>query len=219
MKRVISENCRIPVKMWLDDLEPEALQQAVNLANLPFAFRHVALMPDSHTGYGMPIGGVLATSGVVIPNAVGVDIGCGMCALKTPYKEIVREDLEEIINEVKKVIPVGFDKHEELDLNIDLISEPDFNFWKESIIYKEWENAILSLGTLGGGNHFIEIQKGSDGFVWIMIHSGSRNLGKKVADHYNKIAIKLNEQWFSSVPKKWDLAFLPINTEEGKRYI
>ena len=82
MKSVIDTE-RIPIKLWLDSIEEGALQQARNLANLPFAFSHVALMPDAHEGFGMPIGGVLATDGVVIPNAVGVDIGCGMCAIKT----------------------------------------------------------------------------------------------------------------------------------------
>ena len=75
------------------------------------------------------------------------------------------------------------------------------------------------MGTLGGGNHFIEIQKGSDGHIWIMIHSGSRNLGKQVADYYNKLAVKLNDKWYSSIPKNWELAFLPIDNEEGKSYI
>ena len=84
----INNDNRIPIKMWLDDIEDGALEQAKNLANLPFAFKHVAIMPDSHQGYGMPIGGVLATKGVVIPNAVGVDIGCGMCAVKTSLTNI-----------------------------------------------------------------------------------------------------------------------------------
>ena len=82
-----------------------------------------------------------------------------------------------------------------------------------------YENALRSIGTLGGGNHFIEIQKGSDGYIWIMIHSGSRNLGKQVADHYNKIAIELNKKWYSSVDVKQELAFLPIDSEEGQNYI
>ncbi len=87
MQKVISTE-RLPIKLWLNNLDDEAMQQARNLANLPFAYKHIAIMPDSHTGYGMPIGAVLATQSVVIPNAVGVDIGCGMCALKTNLKEI-----------------------------------------------------------------------------------------------------------------------------------
>jgi tRNA-splicing ligase RtcB len=87
------------------------------------------------------------------------------------------------------------------------------------IVGGEFSNALKSLGTLGGGNHFIEIQKGSDGHIWIMIHSGSRNLGKQVADHYNKIAIDLNEKWHSAVPKEWELAFLPVESDEGQAYL
>jgi len=85
MKKVIDTE-RVPIKLWLDDVDENTLYQARNLANLPFVFKHVCLMPDAHTGYGMPIGGVMATDGVIVPNAVGVDIGCGMCAVKTDLK-------------------------------------------------------------------------------------------------------------------------------------
>ena len=94
---------RIPIKMWLTDIEEGAVKQAMNLANLPFLFKHVAIMPDSHVGYGMPIGGVIATKGVVIPNAVGVDIGCGMCAVRTSLKEIDRETLKKIMKQLKTI--------------------------------------------------------------------------------------------------------------------
>jgi tRNA-splicing ligase RtcB len=87
------------------------------------------------------------------------------------------------------------------------------------VVSKEYNSALIQLGTLGGGNHFIEIQKDNDDNIWIMIHSGSRNLGYKVAQHYNKIAIDLNTKWHSQVPKKWDLAFLPIETQEAKAYL
>jgi tRNA-splicing ligase RtcB len=100
MKIITSEN--IPIKMWLEDIEPGALQQAKNLANLPYAFRHIALMPDSHEGYGMPIGGVLAAKDVIIPNAVGVDIGCGMCAVRTSLDSIEKSALRNILTEIKR---------------------------------------------------------------------------------------------------------------------
>jgi tRNA-splicing ligase RtcB len=173
-------------------------------------------MPDSHQGYGMPIGGVLATKGVIIPNAVGVDIGCGMCAVKTSLTELDKETLKNIMGEIRKVIPVGFNKHNEKQDESLMPEAPDI---LPVICSREYNNALKSLGTLGGGNHFIEIQKGNDGYIWIMIHSGSRNLGKQVADHYNKIAEKLNEKWFSSVDKKQELAFLPLDSDEGKSYI
>jgi len=206
---------KLPIKMWLEEIEDGAMKQIENLANLPFAFKHIAIMPDSHQGYGMPIGGVLATKDVIIPNAVGVDIGCGMCAVKTSLTEIDTETLKNIMGEIRKQIPMGFNHHKEAQLGMPEVE----NQASLPIIDSEWGSAKKQLGTLGGGNHFIEIQKGSDGHIWIMLHSGSRNLGKKVADHYNKIAVELNSKWFSSVPKEWELAFLPIYSEDGKDYI
>lgn len=213
MKQVITTEKK-PIKLWLDDIEEGALEQAKNLANLPFIFKHIAIMPDSHQGYGMPIGAVMATEGVVVPNAVGVDIGCGMCAVKTSLTEIDIETLKKIMGEIRKTIPVGFNKHKEAQ-NEDLMPKREYT----SVIFEQYENARKSLGTLGGGNHFIEIQKGSDGFIWIMIHSGSRNLGKTVADHYNKLAVKMNERMFSSIPTEQELAFLPLDSQEGKDYL
>lgn len=212
---------KIPIKIWTDEIENGALEQAKNLANLPFAFKHIAIMPDTHQGFGMPIGGVLATKDVIVPNAVGVDIGCGMCAVKTSLTEIDKETLKKIMGEIRKAIPVGFNKHkEEQDEKLmpQRSMEQTVNMDKYTpIVEKEYSNALKSLGTLGGGNHFIEIQKGSDGYIWIMIHSGSRNLGKQVADYYNKIAIELNKKWFSDVQK--ELNFLPVDSEEGQSYI
>lgn len=207
---------KIHIKLWLDDIEDGAMAQVRNLANLPFAYHHIAIMPDSHQGYGMPIGGVLATQGVVIPNAVGVDIGCGMCAVKTSITDIDTDTLKEIMSEIRKVVPVGFGHHKEKqDANLMPKGLVDL----EGVVGREYENALTQLGTLGGGNHFIEIQKGSDGHIWIMIHSGSRNFGLKVAEHYNKLAVKLNDKWHSSIPKEWELAFLPLDTQEAQDYI
>lgn len=217
MKKVINTEKK-PIKVWLEDIEDGALEQAENLANLPFTYKWVSIMPDSHQGYGMPIGGVLAAENVVIPNAVGVDIGCGMCAVKTSLTDIDTETLKRIIGEIRKVVPVGFNKHKEKQ---DIINMPVSTLSQnnESIIFKEFDNALYPLGTLGGGNHFIEIQKGDDGHIWIMIHSGSRNLGLKVANYYNEVAKELNKKWFSGVDEKHDLAFLPVDSEEGKAYI
>lgn len=205
---------KLPVKMWLDDIEEGALQQAKNLANLPFAFKHVAIMPDSHQGYGMPIGGVLATDQVVIPNAVGVDIGCGMCAVKTSLTEIDTATLKKIMGEIRKAVPVGFSHHKDKQ---DPLLLPHKTF--TSIVDRELGNALTQLGTLGGGNHFIEIQKGNDGHIWIMIHSGSRNIGLKTASHYNKAAIELNEKWRTAIPKEQELAFLPMGERLADNYI
>lgn len=216
MKRVISEGCTVPVKMWLNDVDENALAQARNLANLPFIFKHVALMPDCHSGYGMPIGGVIATKGAIIPNAVGVDIGCGMCAVKTSLNEINTDVLKKVMSGIRELVPLGFDHHQDAQEEslMPLLGKVPEN----GVVHRQYTAARKQIGTLGGGNHFIEIQKGSDNHVWIMIHSGSRNIGLKVAEHYNKLAIRLNEQWHSSVDKKQDLAFLPIETQEAKDY-
>ncbi len=215
--KIISESCKIPVKLWLDDIEEGALNQAINISNLPFAFKHVAIMPDSHEGYGMPIGGVLATKGVIIPNAVGVDIGCGMCAIKTSLKKTNKETLKQIMKGIRELVPLGFE-HQKKMQDISLMPSVE-GLPEQGVILRQFDKARKQLGTLGGGNHFIEIQKGSDDHIWIMIHSGSRNLGLRVAEFYNKIAKSLNDMWFSSVQKKWDLAFLPIKTNEAKNYI
>jgi tRNA-splicing ligase RtcB len=215
MKQVISTE-KIPIKLWLDDIEEGALAQARNMANLPFVFRHIAIMPDSHQGYGMPIGGVLATRGVIVPNAVGVDIGCGMCALKTNLDSISTETLKKIMSGIRELVPLGFDHHKEKQ-DIDLMPSAE-NMVKNGMVERQFESARKQIGTLGGGNHFIEIQKGSDGHIWVMIHSGSRNIGLKVAEHYNKMAQNLNQRWHSAVEKSKDLAFLPMETQEAKDY-
>ena len=222
-------NTKIPLKVWTDDIEEGALEQAKHLTELPFAFKHIAIMPDTHQGYGMPIGGVMATKGVIVPNAVGVDIGCGMCAVKTSLTEIDTDTLKKIMGEIRKVIPVGF-KHQDKKQDESLMPKVEKWIDKEVIDGAEYKDlypivgdqylsALKQIGTLGGGNHFIEIQKGSDGFIWIMIHSGSRNLGLQVANYYNKKAIELNKRWFSEVPEKWELAFLPVDSEEGQEYL
>ncbi len=211
MKVITTE--KIPIKMWLEDIEDGALQQAKDLANLPFAFKHIAIMPDSHQGYGMPIGGVMATIGNVVPNAVGVDIGCGMTAIKSDLEDLFEYDLKVIMGKIREVIPVGFNHNKENQNWEGFDNAPDIE-----IIQQELSSARKQLGTLGGGNHFIEIQKGDDGFIWIMIHSGSRNFGLKTAKAYNEKAKDFCQQWFSSIPNL-DLAFLPMATIEAREYL
>ncbi len=208
---------KLPIKMWLNDIEDGAMKQALNLANLPFAFSHIALMPDAHEGFGMPIGGVLATKNVVIPNAVGVDIGCGMCAVKTSLTDISKTQLLQIMELIRQQIPLGFEHHKKPQSE-DLMPHAE-DLDKMKIVKHEYNSALKQLGTLGGGNHFIEIQKDQNQHIWIMVHSGSRNIGLKVAEHYNNIAKKLNELYFSKVEKKQDLAFLPLTTDEAYNYI
>jgi tRNA-splicing ligase RtcB len=212
MKKVISSE-KNPIKMWLDDIESGALEQAKNLANLPFAFKHIALMPDCHSGYGMPIGGVLATKNVIVPGAVGVDIACGMCAVKTSLTDISLSVLAGIRNDIMEMIPVGFNHQKTAQEGMPVCQIDRF-----PIVSANYNKASYQIGTLGGGNHFQEVQKGSDGHIWIMVHSGSRNLGYQVAKHYNKVARDLNKKWFSSVPDRWELAFLPFDSNEGQSY-
>lgn len=212
---------RLVVKSWCEEPESGAIEQAVNLANHPKAYHHIALMPDTHQGYGMPIGGILAAVNAVIPNAVGVDIGCGMVALKTsiPVGDISTEKLKAVMGAMRKAIPVGFAHHQHAQ---DDRYMPEYSGVLDAdcpIVSQQYSKALKQVGTLGGGNHFIEIQKGSDGFIWVMIHSGSRNLGKQVADAYNKVAKDLNEKWCASVPLSWDLAFLPVDSSEGQSYL
>jgi tRNA-splicing ligase RtcB len=217
MQKVISTE-KLPIKLWLDELEEGALQQARALANLPFAVSHICLMPDAHQGYGMPIGGVLATDNVIIPHAVGVDIGCGMCAVKTNIKaeNLVRKQLTNIMSGIRELIPLGFDHHKKPQ--DESLMPTGFNLDELVIVKHQYLAALKQIGTLGGGNHFIELQKCNEGYLWIMIHSGSRNFGLRVAEYYNKMAKNLNAQYFSAIDAKIDLAFLPFACDEAHTY-
>lgn len=216
MKKVLTTE-RIPVKLWLDDIEAGALGQAMDLANLPFAYKHVAIMPDSHQGYGMPIGGVLATKGAIIPNAVGVDIGCGMCAVKTNLKafHLDEDNLKRVMGQIREDVPVGF-SHQSKKQNVDTIPVAE-TLHKDSRIFELIDDSYYQVGTLGGGNHFIEVQKDQDHNIWLMIHSGSRNVGYKTANYYHEKAKELCNMWESNIPNK-DLSFFPREHDLYSRY-
>lgn len=208
-----------PVKIWTDNVEKSAMEQIENLTTLPFLFHHLAIMPDVHAGMGMPIGGVLACDGAVIPNAVGVDIGCGMCAVKTNWNvsDIPQEILRKgIMSGIRKRIPLGMEHHKEPQDEKYLPQGHDIS--RLEIVNRRQNSILHEVGTLGGGNHFIELQKDENGKLWIMIHSGSRNLGKQVGDYYNRIAAKLNRQWHSAVSPDIHLPFLPQGTKEFGMY-
>ena len=239
MYKFKEDNMKVPAFIWSGEgtIEEGALQQLKNASSLPFAFHHTVLCPDGHIGYGAPIGGILATENVIIPNFVGKDIGCGLCTVKTSLTNIDTETLKKIMGGIRKMVPLGFKHHKQsqevrlmpgvlnLEDDKDKATKGDFDATeshdidKYPIIGQEFNNALKQIGTLGGGNHFIEIQKGSDGHIWIMIHSGSRNIGLKTADYYNNLAIKLNNKWHSEIPEKWELAFLPMDSEEGQNYL
>ena len=182
----------MPVKSWCENCEEGAVKQAVNLAHHPALVHHVALMPDAHQGYGMPIGGVVAAKGAVIPAAVGVDIGCGMIATETdvPAEAFAEMSFRRAFQEkLKERIPVGEGESHRVTQDWEGFEEYTAHNGMRSSL---WPSKLdrMNLGTLGGGNHFIELQKTTslDGSgepheskVWLMIHSGSRNLGKRIA--------------------------------------
>jgi tRNA-splicing ligase RtcB len=219
----------MPVKSWCDNCEEGAVKQAVNLAHHPALVHHVALMPDAHQGYGMPIGGVVAAKDAVIPAAVGVDIGCGMIATETdiPAEVFAEMSFRRAFQEkLKERIPVGEGESHKSTQNWEGFEEYTANNGMRSNL---WPSKLdrMNLGTLGGGNHFIELQKSTalDGSgdpeggakVWLMIHSGSRNLGKRIEEHYHRIAARMCERFHSPLPDK-DLAFLPIEEPTGHDY-
>lgn len=231
---------RVPIKVWLPDMdhvEPGCWEQALHLSNLPFVDRPVALMPDTHQGYGMPIGGVLATHGVIIPNCVGIDIGCGMGMVHTNIPASLLHEVQapdgslaqQIVGAIMRTIPVGFAHHKEPQRSEVLdsfqkehapsLGRPDHHIFYPSELMVEIEEGYYQLATLGSGNHFIELQEDEDGKLGIMLHSGSRNFGLKIARYFNDVAKKLNKRQSSEVPSAWDLAYLPAEAPEGKAYI
>ncbi len=204
-----------PVKIWTDDVEVEAEQQLRNISSLPFIFKHVAVMPDVHFGKGATVGSVIATTRAIIPAAVGVDIGCGMAAVQTDItsSDFGDGDMAQLRHSIERGVPVGFNSHGEPTA---LAQEWAAANWEED---RQVNNkAICQLGTLGGGNHFIELCTDESDSVWIVLHSGSRNFGKTTADKHIKIAQKLMDQFFVSLPDR-DLAFLPEGTPEFAAYL
>ena len=221
-----------PIKIWLEkeqDLEESCLEQALHLAQLPFLHKWVCLMPDTHTGMGMPIGGVIAAKGVVIPNAVGVDIGCGMAYVKTsiPVKAL-KETMtgsgnlvQGIVGDILRNIPVGFAHHKTPmpGYTLDRAREELALYEADSELLGQLEAGYFQVGTLGGGNHFIELQEDEEGFLSVMLHSGSRHFGKSVCDYFHQKAREQNCRWYSQVPDEYRLAFLPVDTPEGRQYL
>ena len=211
---------RTPAKLWLDPtaLDSKGHDQLKNLMRLPFAVLHIAVLPDASCGYGMPIGCVLATDNVVIPNAVGSDVGCGMIAVRfdgLPNVTEVRKMLQNLRALIKQAVPVGRNWHDKM------CSHDEMPTGMQSclIVGKQYDRARRQLGTLGGGNHFIEIQVDEHGHIWVMIHSGSRNLGKQVCDYYKDWAKEDNAKHFSQVPPSADLGFFRRGHDGFDEYI
>ncbi|HWI19858.1 MAG TPA: RtcB family protein [Vicinamibacterales bacterium] len=202
---------KIVVFLPWNSIEPEAQQQIVNTAKMPFVYRHVAVMPDCHYGKGATVGTVLATQGAIIPAAVGVDIGCGMIAVRTPLTRADIPDVAKVRAGIERRIPMSAGKNnarltrtagprvETLErLAKDTKATPDQ-------YDRNWK---LALGTLGGGNHFIELAEDLDGVVWLTLHSGSRGVGNKIGMHYIRVAQDLCKKMRVTLPDR-DLAYLP----------
>lgn len=197
-----------PQKIYAEVLEDRALEQFESAMNSEHTVKG-ALMPDAHTGYTLPIGAVIATDGFVFPSYVGYDIGCGMCAIKTTFKcDEVINNSEQIMNQLYEDLPVGFSKHckdQEFDSDPHDLTDAGYEIFKA-------KDALKQLGTLGGGNHFLEIGKDENNTVWIITHSGSRGFGHGIAQHYMKLASptgKASEGHFG----------FDVNTKEGSDYI
>ena len=218
--KVLSEN-KFPVKVWTDFVEPEALEQLNNLAGLPFIHKHIAVMPDVHAGKGSTIGSVIPTVGAVIPAAVGVDIGCGMCAVPTSLTASdLPDSLKGLREAIEKSIPVGFAGHQDASHlhghEIEHCQDPAYDHLMSK--YGIAGEPTLQMGTLGGGNHFIEICLSETQQVWIMLHSGSRGIGNKIGTRFIELAKKDMEKHFISLPDA-DLAYLPEGTEHFNDYV
>ena len=215
---VVTKPGRVPIKSWAGELDPRTLEQATNVTNLPFAIDHVALMPDAHAGYGMPIGGVLFADKAVVPYGIGVDIGCGVALVETDLtvRDLPAADLEAVLASIDRGVPTGFytlktPVDREVALEAMGVAKP------ESVKDAWFERALSQLGTLGGGNHFLELQRDEAGTVFVMLHSGSRNLGKTICDEYHKRALAQNRTWHVALPHD-ELAFLPVGTDDFVGY-
>lgn len=208
-----------PIFSWAGhDLGAQETQMAKNVASLPFVYKHVALMPDVHLGKGALVGSVIATRDAIIPAAVGVDVGCGMCAVKTPFQaDQLDGKLKKIRSDIEAVIPVGFNENKEI--------EKDASNWQGWQTFKDLHpgvqhletKAMKQLGSLGGGNHFVEICLDTEDQIWLMLHSGSRNIGNMLAQRHIQTARELAKLSSTKLPDP-DLAFFVKGTPEFDHY-
>lgn len=200
------------------DLASEEIRMAKNVASLPFVFKHVALMPDVHLGKGALVGSVIATKDAIVPAAVGVDIGCGMCAIKLPFQGSQLEGkLKKIRQEIEANIPVGFDENKDIETKV-----TNWQGWRDfhhlhSGVQRLEAKAIKQLGSLGGGNHFIELCLDTEEQIWLMLHSGSRHIGNKLAECHIETGKELAKLAGLKLPDP-DLAYFVANTPEFEAY-
>ncbi len=223
--KVVKNELGSPIKMWTDGVQVEeaAIKQLVNISMMPFIYKHVAVMPDVHFGVGATVGSVIATQGAIIPAAVGVDIGCGMNATRLNLRaEDLPDSLAELRSAIEAVVPVGRGQWQDaptayfeafarggLAQHYDEVVE---------VLGESHKGVLNQLGTLGGGNHFVEVCLDTDGAVWLMLHSGSRGPGNKVGSIHIERARQLMAKYFINLPDK-DLAYFPDGTKEYFDYV
>jgi tRNA-splicing ligase RtcB len=218
---------RVPVRIYTDEIEASARQQLVNIAQLPCLFHHVAAMPDVHTGIGATVGSVIATRRAIIPAAVGVDIGCGMIAarLTLTANELDESNLKRVFDQISRDVPVGREQHRPERAAADAAAP--FERGLKKILARHPElakrlgkssNWIYQLGTLGGGNHFIEVCLDEAQQVWVMLHSGSRGIGNAIGSHFIALARRDMERASTHLPDH-DLAYFEEGAQHFDEYV
>lgn len=220
------------IKAWRKGVtfEEKAIEQLTNTAKLPFIYKYIAAMPDTHWGMGSTVGTVLPTKGAVVPAAVGVDIGCGMMALNTKLTKKDFPDLKAVRTAIEKAVPCGRSHNGgprdigawgNTPSHVKELWDSQFAARYEALCEKHpgarAKNTYNHLGTLGTGNHFIELCEDETGSVWIVLHSGSRGMGNKIGQYFTDVAKKLCDRWFIDLPDR-DLAYLPQDTQEFHDY-
>ena len=226
VRQIIDEGA-VPVVVFTQDLEASARQQLVNLSQLPIVHHHVAAMPDVHAGIGATVGTVIATRRAVIPAAVGVDIGCGMIAARTSLTadQLDEKKLKRVFDQITRDVPVGREQHQagrELtstavsfgrDLGAVLHVHPAI-----AKRFKRTHNWVQQMGTLGGGNHFIEVCVDESNRVWTMLHSGSRGIGNAIGTYFIELARRDMERHVAALPDR-DLAYLTEGSQHFNDYV
>lgn len=213
---------RVPVKIYTDEIEPQALQQLINISQLPIIHSHVAAMPDVHLGIGATVGSVIPTKQAIIPAAVGVDIGCGMNALRLSLKASqLPHNLNRIRSAIEAAVPVGFAQHKDGEAAKDLLKPLQPRLQKIiqkhptiTSMMRRWQDTwTAQMGSLGSGNHFIELCIDESQDVWVMLHSGSRGIGNNIGKYFIQLARKEMERHQMNLPDR-DLAYF----REGSQY-
>ena len=207
---------------WASMLEPDTRAQAEKASRLPFIFPHIALMPDAHLGKGATVGSVIPTLNAIIPAAVGVDIGCGMAAVRTQYhRDELKHDLAPLRAAIENAVPLSAGAYNSTvsetarERAAELATKAERAGFDPGRYAGNWE---LQLGTLGSGNHFIEVTADEQGGVWLFLHSGSRGVGNKIATHHIRVAQEAAKRWWIRLPDP-DLAYLPEGTDEFWAYL